>query len=80
MLAGFCEINFCKSEMRSGPQYEPLEAEMPSWLGLSPHVQEDRAYLNRLLSRLNKEGTAQTAQSSSEDWSKFYLKMKLLDF
>jgi hypothetical protein len=57
-----------------------LEAEMPSWLGLSPHVQEDRAYLNRLLSRLNKEGTPQTAESSSEDWSKFYLKMKLLDF
>jgi len=49
-----------------------LEAEMPSWLGLSPHVQEDRAFLNSLLSKRSIEGRFQNGLRSSEDWSKFY--------
>ncbi|MFM7911339.1 MAG: hypothetical protein ACKO9W_04080, partial [Bacteroidota bacterium] len=51
-----------------------LETEMPGWLGLSSHVQEDRAFLNSLLSNRSNEGRLQTVPSSSEDWSKFYKK------
>lgn len=53
-----------------------LEAQMPGWLGLSSHVQEDRAFLNRLLSKRSEEGGLQTAPNRSEDWPKFYQKIK----
>ncbi|MBM3930677.1 MAG: hypothetical protein FJ336_05310 [Sphingomonadales bacterium] len=51
-----------------------LETEMPGWLGLSSHVQEDRAFLNSLLSKRSNEGKLQTVPRCSEDWSKFYKK------
>ncbi|MFM7588875.1 MAG: hypothetical protein ACKO55_07150, partial [Bacteroidota bacterium] len=51
-----------------------LETEMPGWLGLSSHVQEDRAFLNSLLSKRSNEGRLQTVPRCSEDWSKFYKK------
>ena len=53
-----------------------LETQMPGWLGLSSHVPEDRAFLNRLLSKKNQEGILQTVPNSSEDWPKFYQKIK----
>ncbi len=52
-----------------------LEAEMPGWLGLSEHVQVDKAFLNRLLSRMSIVATGQTNERESDDWSKFYKKM-----
>lgn len=53
-----------------------LETEMPGWLGLSSHVQQDKAFLNRLLSKRSEEGGLQTVPNLSEDWPKFYKKLQ----
>jgi hypothetical protein len=51
-----------------------LETEMPGWLGLSDHIQEDRAFLDRLR-RQSVQKNTQIAPTHTEDWLKFYKKM-----
>lgn len=51
-----------------------LETEMPGWLGLSDHIQEDRAFLDRLR-RQSVQKNTQIAPTHTEDWLKFYKKI-----
>lgn len=53
-----------------------LEVEMPGWLGLSEHIQEDQTFLNRLLSLESIGGPGYSTNGTSNEWSKFYKKMK----
>lgn len=53
-----------------------LEVEMPGWLGLSTHVQEDITFLNHLIASGISSGFGNSPKETPNSWVNFYKKMK----
>jgi len=72
-------LNKAVSLERSDPRWRllrlSLETEMPGWLGLSNHVQEDKAFLNGLMASGASSGPGNSGQENPNSWVKFYKKM-----
>jgi hypothetical protein len=53
-----------------------LETETPGWLGLSTHVQEDKAFLDRQLATEKPIEFGNSVNETPYSWVKFYMKLK----
>jgi hypothetical protein len=53
-----------------------LETETPGWLGLSTHVQEDKAFLDRQLATEKPIEFGNSVNETPDSWVKFYMKLK----